>query len=231
MRTVILAILLVFIQPVTKGQGNYKDKTKTIFIIDVFMKLDDIGLAEKVKAELLKHGKVVDGESEIALNLDTINNCIFIQSCFIESMTMPCDNYYLSSYLITDDIYEIVYSSNSVSFADKFQNSLQVFQYNLKTQVLKRDTIERRAFKLTLKDFFNENTPNKILSKYVENVNPIYSLRNKTISCSISDTGYSNTLIKESNLKASTIEIKWNGKDFVIAKYVLDKTDSVTKDE
>ncbi|SDC21827.1 hypothetical protein [Williamwhitmania taraxaci] len=232
MKVSMFIIAFLFIQAITNGQDKTdKNTSSRCFIADVFMKLPFTSLNEEEKKELLKNTERVLDEERQTIEIDTINNFIFIQSCFIESMTMPCENYYIRSYLQKKNVYKIVYSNSSTCFADKHQQELEVYEYNLGTKVLMKDTTEYKVLKLSLKDFFKVNTPEIVLAKYSENVSPIYTFNGKRISCYISDAGYSNTLRNEPWLKGRDIEIEWDGNTFLIIKFIPYNDDNKSFEE
>ena len=187
------------------------------------MSLQGIGFTDAEKRELIRNAKVNDGETETTFELDTAENSIIIQSCFIGSMTMPCDIQYIKSFKTKNNNYKVVYSSSSISYADKRQNAFSIFDFNKENKSLTKDLKDHKSLRLTLKDFFKENAPKSILEKYIDNVEPIYSFEGNRFFCSISDDGYSKTLLTESSLKANRIEIEWNGEKFLIKEYKIMK--------
>jgi len=201
------------------------DSTRISFISDVLFQLPIEGLSTKIKMELLKYNLIdsIDENLHISLEIDSVNNSIFIQSYQKDCMTCPGDNYYIMSYFKNDSVYKIVFSNSTNSQADNYQNVLDTYQYYLKSKKLIKDTVIYKAFSIELKDFFKKNTPDSIISKYSENIQPTYSFSKDLIHCEISDYGYSNTLLKCPWLKGNCIEINWNGKDFIIGKITLEK--------
>jgi hypothetical protein len=193
---------------------------RDFFVADVFMRLKIESLTDSVRAELLTKLKLdsIDGETHMTMDIDSINNSIFIQSCYIESSTMPCENYDIRSYQFDSINFEIIYSKNSVSYADKYQDEFKIYQYCTTTKILKEDLITQKVFNIQLKDFFNANTPDSIINSYAESVNPIFSFQDSKIFCTVSDCGYGNTLNDEKWLEGNTIEIIWNGKNFKILR-------------
>ena len=185
------------------------------------MSLQDLGFTEAEKKDLIRNSKISDGETETNLELDTAENSIIIQSCFIGSMTMPCDIRYIKLFKTKNSNYKVVYSSSSISYADKHQNAFSIFNFDKENKKLTKDSEDYKALRLTLKDFFKDNTPSSILEKYIDNVEPIYSFEGNRLFCSISDNGYSKTLLTESSLKANIIEIEWNGEKFLIKEYKI----------
>ncbi len=138
-------------------------------------------------------------------------------------MTCPGDNYYIMSYFENESVYKIVFSNSTNSRSDNYQNVLDTYQYYLKSKKLIKDTVIYKAFRIELKDFFKKKTPDSIISKYSEDIQPTYSFSKDLIHCEISDYGYSNTLLKCPWLKGNCFEIKWNGKDFIIGQITLEK--------
>lgn len=227
MRAFGLTILIILIHTVTQGQKRQdKNKPHNIFIIEIFLNLSDIDITKEIKKELLKNSKVSPDGTLVTLSVDSLNNSVFIQSCLKESMTVPCDNYYLQSYANGDRTYKIIYSKSSISYADKYQNELLTYEYRLKEKSLTKDTTRYKALRLTLNDFFKDNTPDSILSKYSEKVHPIYSFSSNKIFCRISDTGFANTLKKEPYLRGNVVEIEWNKNAFLVKKYILEKDET-----
>ena len=227
MRLIIWIFLLicVFISSSLIIDSDKEKGERKYFISDVFMLLPIESISNSLRLKLLKTHQIdsIDNEKYLTMDIDSLHNSIFIQSCFIESMTMPCDNYYIKSYQIDSSRFIIVYSSSSNSYADNYQNDLGIYQYDIETRKLLKDSTKRKAFNIQLKDFFESNTPKSIINKYSENVNPTYSFQDSVIFCSITDRGYGNTLNHERYLKGNVIKILWNGNDFKIDRIYKEK--------
>lgn len=227
MKLILLIILLGFTNSLIQAKSiMLSDSTSIAFISDVFIQLPIESLSTKVKVDLLKFNLMdsIDDNLNISFNVDSFNNSIFFQSYPNGCRSCPCDNYSIMSYRLNDSIFKIVYSNSTNSRSDNFQNALDTYEYYLKPKKLIKDTIEYKAFKIKLKDFFKNNTPDSIISKYYsDNIQPTYSFRKDLIYCIISDYGYSNILLESPWLLGNYIEIKWNGKDFIIGKITLEK--------
>ena len=211
--------------------------TKKLFITDVFIQLPIDTFSVTTKKELLKNRHSEDKNNKIVTDIciDSNKNSLYFQTCMLEGMmTSPCDNYYIKTYKINNNSCKIIYSKSTHSFAENHQGVLNVYRYDFKTKILEKDSTDHIAFKIKIKDFFKENTPDSVLLKYKESIEPIYSFVGDTVYCRISDKGYANILLDEPWLKGNQIEICWLGGDFVqcnITKEMSDKERETIENE